>query len=92
MLQVAETIFSKGLDKNVCNMFGIIYWGHDICSVTNKTSKVMIIDGKMIFPWSKLWAIHISDIDFIILPESETKKMDILSLVQINLHDADSRP
>ena len=73
MPQVAENLFSKGICKNVCNLFGGINRVHENFSVTNKMPKVMILDGNMIFPWSKHWALRNIDTVFIILPDSETK-------------------
>ena len=65
MPQVAEDFFSKGLLGNVCNLFGGINWVHGICSITNKTPKVMILDDNMICTWSKIWALCNSDTDLI---------------------------
>ena len=73
MTQVAENIFSKGFCENFFNLFDGINWVHDDCSIPNKTSKVMILDYNMIFPWSKLCAIRNSGIALIIFPYSKNK-------------------
>ena len=73
MPQVEETLFPKRICKNVCNLFSGINLFHDNCSLTKKTLKVMILDGNMLFPWSKLWDLRNSDIAFNIFPYSATK-------------------
>ena len=73
MPQVAENIFSKGLCENFCNMFDGVNLVHDNCSITNKTSKVMMLDGNMRCHWSTRWALRKSDTALIIFPGSATK-------------------
>ena len=70
MPQVAENIFSKGICENFWNLFVGINLVHDNFSITNKTSKVMILDGNMLCPWSELWDLLNSDTYFIIFPDS----------------------
>ena len=60
MTQVAENIFSKGFCENFFNLFDGINWVHDDCSIPNKTSKVMILDYNMIFPWRKYFLLLVS--------------------------------
>ena len=73
MPQVAETLFSKGICKNFCNLIGGINLVHDNFYITNKTSKLMILDGNTLYPWVKLWALRNSDTAFIIFLDSATK-------------------
>ena len=73
MTQVAETLLSKGLCEDVCNLFSGIHLVNDNFSITDKTSKVMILDGNIICPWSKLWDLRNSDKAFVFFPENATK-------------------
>ena len=79
MPQVAEDLFSNGLCENVCNVFGGTNLICDNCSITNKTSKVMILDGNMLCNCSKIWSLCNRNTALIIFPDSAKKTGSLVS-------------
>ena len=73
MPQETENLLSQGLGEDICNFLSRINGLDYDSSITNKSSEVMVLDGNVIFPGSKLWAICNCDAAFIVFPDSATK-------------------
>ena len=55
MPQETETLLSQGLGEDICNLLSRINGLDDDSSITNKSSEIMVLDGNVLFPGSKLW-------------------------------------
>ena len=73
MLQEAETLLSQGLGEDVCNFLGRINGLDDDSSITKKLSEMMVFDGNVLFPGSKICAPCNCDTAFIVFPYSATE-------------------
>ena len=73
MPQETEILLSQGLGEDICNLLSRINGLDDECSITNKTSEMMVLDGNVICPGSKLWALCNCDTAFIVFPDSATE-------------------
>ena len=58
MPQETETILSQGLGEDICNFLSRINGLDNDSSITNKSSEMMVLDGNVLCPGSKLWAIN----------------------------------
>ena len=73
MPQETETLLSQGLDEDICILLSRINGLDDDNSITNKTPEMMVLDGNVLCPGSKLWALCKFDAAFIVFPESATE-------------------
>ena len=73
MPQETKTLLSQGLVEDICNFLSRINGLDDDSSITNKTSEMMVLDGNVLCPGSKLWALFNCDADFIVFPDSVTE-------------------
>ena len=73
MPQETETFISQGLGEDICNLLSCINGLDDNSSITNKSSKMTVLDGNMICTGRKLWALCNCDADFIFFPDSATE-------------------
>ena len=73
MAQETETILSQGIGEDICNFLSRINGLDDDSSNTNKTSEIMVLDGNVLCPGSKLWALCNCDSAFIVFPDSSTE-------------------
>ena len=74
MPQETENLLSQGLGEDICNLLSRINGLDDDSSITNKFSEMMVLDGNVLCPGSKLWALCNSDAAFIVFPDSATDK------------------
>ena len=68
MQQETETLLSQGLVEYISNLLSRINVLDDDSSITNKSSEMMVLDGNVLFPGNKLWALCNCDADFIVFP------------------------
>ena len=73
MPQKKETLLSKGLGEDICSFLSRINGLDDDSSITKQLSEIMVLDGNVLFPGSKLWALCKCDTAFIVLPDSATE-------------------
>ena len=73
MPQETETLLSQGLGEDICNLLSRINGIDYDSSITNKSSEMMVLDGNVLFPGSKLWALCNCDAAFIVFPDSATE-------------------
>ena len=73
MPQETETLLSQGLGEDICNLLSRINGLDDDSSITTKTSEMMVLDGNVLCPGSKLWALCNCDAAFIVFPDSATE-------------------
>ena len=73
MPQETETLISQRLGEYICNLLSYINGLDDDSSITNKSSEMMVLDGNVIFPGSKLWALCNCDAALIAFPDSATE-------------------
>ena len=74
MQQETETLLSQGLGEDFCNFLCRINGLDDVSSITNKSSEMMVLDGNVLCPGSKLWDLYNCDAAFIVFPYSATGK------------------
>ena len=73
MPQETETLISQGLGEDISNLLSRINGLDDDSSITNKSSEMMVLDGNVLCPRSKIWAICNCDAAFIFFPDSATE-------------------
>ena len=73
MPQETETLISQGLGEDICNLLRRINGLDDDSFITNKSSEMMVLDGSVLFPGSKLWALCNCDTVFVVFPDSATE-------------------
>ena len=73
MPQETETLLSQGLGEDICNLLSRINGLDDYSSITNKSSEMMLLDGNVLCPGSKLWDLCNFDADLIVFPDSATE-------------------
>ena len=73
MPQETETLLSQGLGEDICNLLSRINGIDDDISITNKSSEIMVLDGNVLCPGSKLWALCNCDAALIVFPDSATE-------------------
>ena len=73
MPQETETILSQGLGEDICNFLSRINGLDDDSSITNKSSEMMVLDGNVICPGSKHWALCNCNAAFIVFPDNATE-------------------
>ena len=73
MPQETETLLSQGLGEDICNFLSRINGLDDDSSITKKSSEMMVLDGNVLFPGSKIWALCNCDAAFIVFPDSATE-------------------
>ena len=57
MPQETETHLSQGLGEDIYNLLSRINGLDDYSSITNKSSKMMVLDGNVLCTGSKIWAL-----------------------------------
>ena len=78
MPQEKETLLSQGLGEDIWNLLSRINGLDDDSSITNKLSEMMIFDGNVLCPGSKLWALCNREADFIVFPDSATENWNAI--------------
>ena len=73
MPQETETLLSQGLGEDICNLLSLINGVDDDSSITNKSFEMMVLDGNVLCPGSKIWALCNCDAAFIVFPDSATE-------------------
>ena len=73
MPQETETLLSQGLGEDIGNLLIRINGLDDDSSITNKSSEMMVLDGNVLCPGSKLWYLRNCDAAFIVFPDSATE-------------------
>ena len=73
MPQNTETYLSQGLGEDICNLLSRINGLDDDISITNKSSEMMVLDGNVHYPGSKIWALCNCDAAFIFFSDSATE-------------------
>ena len=73
MPQETETLLSQRPGEDICNLLSRINGLDDDSSITNKSSEIMVLDGNVLFPGSKIWALCNCDAAFIVFPDSATE-------------------
>ena len=71
--QETETLLSQGLGEYICNLLSRINGLDDDIFITNKWSEMMVLDGNVLCPGSKLWDLCNCDAAFIVLTDSATE-------------------
>ena len=73
MPQETETLISQGLGEYICNLLSRINGLDDDSSITNKLSEMMVLDGNVICPGRKMWALCNCDAAFGVFQENATE-------------------
>ena len=73
MPQETESVLSQGLGEDICNVLSRINGLDDDSSINNKSSEMMVLDGNVLFPGSKLWDLCNCYEAFIVFPGSATE-------------------